>query len=196
MKRGSKVERRTRETDILLRLNLDGEGKGEISTSIPFLDHMLKLLSGHSQFDLEIKALGDTKVDSHHLIEDIGLVLGRAFNEALGDKEGINRYGSIILPMDETLVQVAVDISGRPFLWYNGPKRGKVGQNGLRVGLIGEFLRALAMEAKITLHINIPYGEEIHHKIEAVFKGVGKALGEAASINPRTKGIPSTKGIL
>ena len=194
--RKSRVERKTKETSILLKLNLDGQGKGKIATTIPFLDHMLELLAGHSQFDLEIKALGDTKVNEHHLVEDIGLALGRSLNEALGDKKGINRYGSITLPMDETLVQVAVDISGRPFFYYDGPKRGKIGKNGLRVGLIGEFLRALAMEAKITLHINILYGEEIHHKIEAIFKGMGGAFSQAVAIDPKIKGIPSTKGVL
>lgn len=194
--RTARVERKTRETEISLKLNLDGDGDGKIDTTIPFFDHMLELLTRHGGFDLEIKASGDTQIDYHHLIEDVGLALGRAFNEAAADKKGIERYGAILLPMDEALVQVAVDISGRPFLYYNGPSRGKIGKPPLRVGLVEEFLRAFVMEARITLHIDLLYGQEIHHKIEAIFKGLGKALHQAVAINPGTRGIPSTKGIL
>lgn len=197
MKKARKVqiERKTKETKIRLRLNLDGQGEAKINTTIPFLDHMLELLVKHSRFDLEIKASGDTQIDYHHLIEDIGLALGGTINKGLGDKQGINRYGSTLLPMDETLVQVVVDLSGRPFLHYDGPKRGRLGED-LPVALIREFLRALVMEAKITLHINVLYGEEIHHKIEAIFKGMGVVLAQAVAINPKIKGVPSTKGVL
>jgi imidazoleglycerol-phosphate dehydratase len=194
MKRKSEVSRTTKETHIVVRLGLDGMGKATIKTSIPFLDHMLSLFAAHSGFDLYIEAKGDLGVDSHHLIEDIGLALGGAINKALGRREGIRRYGSLLLPMDETLVQVAIDISGRPYLNYNGPKRGKIGE--MRVGLVEDFLRAMVMEARLTLHVTILYGDDLHHKIEAVFKGVGRAIGDAVSMNPRIKGIPSTKGTL
>lgn len=194
MKRYCELFRKTNETNIHVRLGIDGDGEGRIQTSIPFLDHMLELLARHSGFDLHVEATGDLDVDQHHLVEDVGLVIGGAINKALGTKEGINRYGSILLPMDETLVQVAIDISGRPYLRYDGPKMGRVG--GIRASLIEDFLRSMVMEAKITLHLKVIYGDDIHHKIEAIFKGIGKALGEACSKNPKTKGIPSTKGEL
>ncbi len=192
-KRLSRVQRKTKETDISIQLNLDGEGKTAIDTGIPFFDHMLELFGRHGLFDLKVKARGDLEVDYHHTVEDLGICLGRALLQALGEKQGIARYGSASLPMDEALAGVAVDIGGRSFLVYN-PKIRRIKIGDFNVGLFKEFFRALTAEGRFALHINVLYGEDVHHTIEAVFKGLGRALREAVEIDPRVKGVPSTKG--
>lgn len=189
------VERNTKETQVSVRVNLDGTGKADISTGIGFFDHMLTLLAVHSFMDLTVKAKGDLEVDSHHTIEDVGLALGKALRQALGDKAGIHRYGSYLLPMDEALAQIALDFSGRPFLVWNAdiPK--------VRLGVMDaemgeEFFRAVAMESGLTLHINLLYGHNVHHMLEAIFKGVARALSIAVAKDPRVHGVMSSKGAL
>jgi len=194
-KRTGGVERKTRETDITIQLNLDGEGKTAIDTGIPFFDHMLELFGRHGLFDLRVKARGDLEVDYHHTVEDLGICLGQALFEALGEKKGICRYGAATLPMDEALASVAVDCGGRSFLVYN-PKIRKIKINDFNVGLFREFFRAFTDQARIALHINVLYGNDVHHVIEAVFKGLGRALRAATELDPRVKGVPSTKGRL
>ena len=194
-KRTGGVERKTRETDITIQLNLDGEGKTAIDTGIPFFDHMLELFGRHGLFDLRVKARGDLEVDYHHTVEDLGICLGQALFEALGEKKGICRYGAATLPMDEALASVAVDCGGRSFLVYN-PKIRKIKINDFNVGLFREFFRAFTDQARIALHINVLYGDDVHHVIEAVFKGLGRALRAATELDPRVKGVPSTKGRL
>jgi imidazoleglycerol-phosphate dehydratase len=194
-KRTGRVERKTRETDITIQLNLDGEGKTAIDTGIPFFDHMLELFGRHGLFDLRVKARGDLAVDYHHTVEDLGICLGQALFEALGEKKGICRYGSAALPMDEALASVAVDCGGRSFLVYN-PKIRKIKIGDFNVGLFKEFFRAFTDQARIALHINVLYGDDVHHIIEAVFKGLGRALRAATELDPRVKGVPSTKGKL
>ena len=194
-KRKASVNRVTKETKVNLKLNLDGQGKSRINTGIPFLDHMLTLFSQHSLIDLEIKAMGDLKVDYHHTVEDIGICLGQGLKKALGNKRGINRYGSKILPMDESLTSVSLDISNRSLLVFNVPVKKKQ-TGGFNIELIEEFLQALVREAGITLHLNLVYGRNFHHIIESIFKTLAKALAEAISINKRVRGIPSSKGKL
>ena len=195
MDRKSKISRRTRETDIETVLNVDGAGTGRISTGIGFMDHMLELFARHGKFDLSVTAKGDLSVDAHHTMEDLGLVLGEAFSRALGDKKGIRRYGNFMLPMDETLVLIALDLSGRPLLVYDlTPPTEKVGT--LDTALFHEFLQAFCVKAGFNLHIRLLAGGEVHHIFEAVFKGLARALEQAVSIDPRENGIPSTKGIL
>lgn len=196
MARKSKRKRKTQETDIILDLNLDGKGNYDISTSIPFLDHMLSLFAKHGLFDLKIKAKGDVAVDYHHTVEDVGICLGEALNKALGDKKGIRRYGSIAVPMDEALSSVSLDISDRPYLVYkvNFPKRARI--KNFDPDLIEDFLQAFVNRSGITLHINVPYGRNIHHMIEAIFKALGRALSDAVRLDPRIKGVMSTKGRL
>jgi imidazoleglycerol-phosphate dehydratase len=194
-KRTGLVERKTRETDIAVQLSLEGEGKTKIDTGIPFFDHMLELFGRHGLFDLRVKARGDLAVDYHHTVEDLGICLGQAFLQALGEKTGISRYGSVTVPMDEALVSVAVDIAGRSFLVYN-PKVRRIKIGDFNVGLFKEFFRAFAAESRVALHINVFYGEDVHHTIEAVFKGFGRALRVAVALDPRVKGVPSTKGKL
>ena len=195
MKRTDRQVRKTRETEIETVLNVDGSGKSEISTGIGFMDHMLELFARHGKFDLKVKASGDLDVDAHHTMEDLGLVLGTAFAKALGDKAGIRRYGSFLLPMDETLVMVALDLSGRPYLVYDlVPPVEKVGT--LDTALFHEFFQAFCVKGGINLHIKLVTGGEVHHIFEAVFKGLARALEQAVSADPREKGIPSTKGIL
>ena len=194
-KRTAEIKRKTKETDISLRLTLDGEGKSNISTGIPFFNHMLELFARHGLFNLNLKAEGDLEVDFHHTVEDIGICLGQAFAKALGDKRGIRRYGEATIPMDEALATVAVDLSGRSFLAYNVKiRRIKIGD--FNVGLVKEFFRAFVDQANLALHINLLYGEEIHHCIEAIFKAFARAMRQAAELDPRVKGIPSTKGKL
>lgn len=193
--RKAKIERKTAETNVRLELGLDGTGERDIATGIGFFDHMLNLFAKHGLFDLTVRCDGDLAVDGHHSVEDIGISLGQAFREALGDKAGITRYGSFYVPMDEALAFVAVDISGRPYLVYDG------GEMSLMVGdydteLTEEFLRAFAVNAGITLHARVLYGKNSHHKIEAIFKALGQALRTAAARDPRIKGVPSTKGVL
>ena len=193
MKRSAKVVRKTSETDITISLGLDGSGENSISTTIPFIDHMLSLMSKHGLFDLKIRAKGDTEIDCHHTVEDIGICLGEAFRKALGDMKGISRYGSQNLPMDETLASVAVDVSGRPYLVYNI----KFPRKGLRdfdLNLFKEFFQAFSSTSRITLHINLIYGNNAHHICEAVFKAFGRSLRQAVSIDPRIRGVLSTKG--
>ena len=195
MKRIGKQIRKTRETKIAVELNLDGSGKSEISTGIGFMDHMLELFARHGKFDLTVKAEGDLEVDAHHTMEDLGLVMGEVFGQALGDKAGIRRYGSFLLPMDETLVLIALDLSGRPYLVYDlVPPVEKVGT--LDTALFHEFFQAFCVKGGINLHVKLMTGGEIHHIFEAVFKGLARALEQAVSHDPKEKGIPSTKGIL
>jgi len=191
--RGSTISRTTKETAISLSLNLDGTGKSNISTGIGFLDHMLTLFSFHSGIDLTVECNGDIQVDDHHTTEDIGLALGQALLEALGDKKGLNRYGSSYVPMDETLVRVVVDFSGRPYLVYNAKiEREKVGM--LDTQNVKEFFKSVSNEAKMNCHMEVLYGENDHHKIEALFKAFGRSVREACEIVSNE--IPSTKGVL
>ena len=193
--RTAKVQRKTKETDISLQINLDGKGSYDISTSIPFLDHMLNLFAFHGAIDLKIKAKGDIEIDYHHLMEDMGITLGETLKEALGDKKGIKRYGRATIPMDESLATVVIDISGRPYLVYNvKPPKGAL--KDLEISLFEDFFRALTSHAMITLHVNLEYGRDLHHIIEAVFKAFGRALREAVTVDKNSKVLPSTKGKL
>ena len=194
--RTAKLERKTKETDIRLSIKLDGEGKYVIDTSIPFLDHMLSLMSKHGLLDMKIKAKGDTDIDYHHTVEDIGIVLGKAVKEALGNMHGIARYGQASVPMDEALAMVSIDLSGRPYLVYKVeiPKRSKV--KDFDPDLVEDFLQAFASSSSITLHVISPYGRNTHHIIEAIFKALGRALRQAVAIDPKVKGVPSTKRVL
>lgn len=195
MARLGRVNRKTKETEIDLSIDLDGAGDSKIDTGIPFFDHMLELFARHSLLDLELKAVGDLEIDAHHTVEDIGIALGQALAEALGDKAGITRYGDCLMPMDESLVATAIDISGRPGLVY---------EVELPVESIGaydtdltvEFLQALVNNAGLTLHVRLMRGGNAHHIVEAVFKGLARALGEAVKVDPRVVGVPSTKGKL
>ena len=193
--RTATLKRKTRETDIALSLNLDGIGKSTISTGIPFLDHMLELFSKHSLIDLTVKAKGDLPVDYHHTVEDIGLALGTALNDALGDRKGIRRYGFFMLPMDESLCRVALDLGGRPFLNYEVACT-KTHIRDFDVKLFDEFFRGFMTQARMNLHIAHLYGDEIHHAYEGIFKALARALRVAVEIDPREKGIPSSKGTL
>ena len=193
--RTATVERKTAETAIKLVLNIDGTGKGVIDSGIGFFDHMLNLLTAHGLFDLTLACDGDLEVDGHHSIEDIGIALGEAFKKAIGNKAGIRRYASFYLPMDEALVLVALDFSGRPFLVYDGGDMAPM-IGGFDTELTEEFLRAFAVNAGLTLHVKVIYGTNSHHKVEAIFKGLGHALREALEKDPRVDGIPSTKGML
>ena len=193
--RKSLINRNTTETRISLNINLDGRGKADIHTPIGFLNHMLNLLAKHGLLGLQIKASGDTEVDIHHTNEDIGICLGLALKDALGNKEGIRRFGFASVPLDEALVEVSLDLSGRPYLKVKSQKS-KVKNNGYDINYLTQFLRALVNNAGITLHVEIISGEDGHHIIEAVFKALGRALKDAVSIDPRIKGILSTKGKL
>ncbi len=195
MTRSAEIERITTETQINLSLNIDGRGTASIQTSVPFLDHMLNLFSRHGLFDLNIEAKGDTEIDFHHLVEDVGIVLGEAFRKALGDKKGIVRYGSSRIPMDETLADLTIDLSGRPYLVYNLDLP-KVKVGNFDVELAKEFFQAFANSCACNLHINLIYGDNIHHILEACFKGFGRALDSATTIDSRLDGIMSTKGVL
>jgi len=193
--RSATIDRKTSETAISLKLTLDGEGVSRINTGIPFLDHMLTLFARHGLMDLRVEAKGDIDVDYHHTVEDVGLALGAALSQALGDKAGIRRYGSAYVPMDEALVRIVVDCSGRPFLAYEAP-RGVEAIGLFPFQLVEEFLRGLSVQAGLTLHVSILAGRDAHHMAEAVFKALGRALDVAISHDVRVKGIPSTKGIL
>ena len=193
--REAQVERKTAETSIRLSLELDGKGISNVDTGIGFFDHMLTLFAAHGLFDLTLDCDGDIEVDGHHSLEDIGIALGTAVRQAIGDKAGIHRYGTFYLPMDEALAFVSLDISGRPFLVYDG------GDLAPMIGdydteLTEEFLRAFAVHAGITLHVRVLYGRNSHHKIEGIFKALGHALRIAVEKDPRVEGIPSTKGVL
>ena len=193
--RSCSIERKTTETDIKLELNLDGRGVGEINSGVGFFDHMLVLFTKHAQFDIRLNCVGDVEVDAHHSVEDIGIVLGQAVAKALGNKAGIRRYSTQFVPMDEALVMANLDISGRPYCVFNmelpSPKVGDFDSE-----LCEEFFRAFITNAGLTMHINLQYGKNTHHIIEAAFKAVGRALREAASIDPAIEGVMSTKGVL
>ena len=191
--RKAKVERKTKETDVRVEINLDGTGRHEIDSSIPFVDHMLSLSAHHGSFDLKLKAKGDIEVDYHHLMEDIGITIGAAINKALGDKKGIRRYGYAKIPMDESLAEVVMDLSGRPYLMYKVTHR-KGSLKDLPASLFEDFFRALSTHAMMNLHIIVQYGRDLHHIYEAVFKAFGRALKEAVTVE--SKKIPSTKGTL
>lgn len=195
MSRSAELRRTTGETDIFVRLELDGSGKASVDTGIPFLDHMLNLFARHGFFDLEIKAKGDLEVDYHHTMEDLGIVLGTVIREAAGDKKGIRRYGNFLLPMDETLVMIALDLSGRSGLFYDlTPPAPMIKDIDTR--LFYEFFQALCTNAGLNMHIRQICSGEVHHLYEAVFKGFAKALDQSTSIDPRVQGVLSTKGTL
>jgi imidazoleglycerol-phosphate dehydratase len=194
-KRAAAIKRKTGETNVVLSLNIDGKGKSAIKTGIPFFDHMLTLFAKHGIFDLKINAKGDIQVDYHHTVEDVGICLGQAFKKALGSKEGIVRYGESKVPMDESLTEVIIDISGRPHLTYNVPTA-KTKFIDFDVEVVKEFFEAFVLNAGITVHVNLIRGENMHHVIESIFKAFAVTLSKACEINPRKKGIPSTKGVL
>ena len=195
MSRCAEIRRTTGETDIFLKLELDGSGKGDIATGIPFLDHMLTLFARHGFFDLEVRAKGDIEVDYHHTMEDLGIVMGEAIAKAAGEKKGIRRYGNFLLPMDETLVLVALDLSGRAGLYYDvTPPAPQVKDIDAR--LFYEFFQALCAHAGLNMHIRMIASGEVHHLFEAMFKGFAKALDQALSTDPRIEGVLSTKGSL
>jgi len=195
MTRTATINRKTAETDVSLTLDLDGDGSAEIATGVGFLDHMLELFSRHGCFRLTVRATGDLHVDQHHTVEDVGICLGLAFRESLGDKKGIHRYGHVTLPMEETLVTVAVDLSGRPFFVFDArlpaPKIGAFDSE-----LVEDFWQAVASQARCNLHVLLHHGRNSHHIAEAIFKGAGRALRTAVSLDPRTPDVPSTKGTL
>ena len=193
--RRAELKRDTNETKVAVTFSLDGEGKAMIDTGVPFMDHMLDLFIKHGLFDADIGADGDTHIDDHHTVEDIGIVLGQAVREALGDKKGIRRYGNAFVPMDDALAQVVIDCSNRPHLEMRGTiPTAKVGN--FDTELVREFLWKFALESRMNVHVIIHYGENTHHIIEAVFKALARALDEATVIDPRVKGVPSTKGLL
>ena len=193
--RRKELARSTAETSIKLDFAIDGSGETAIKTGVGFFDHMLTLFTKHGLFDLKVDCDGDIEVDQHHTVEDIGIVLGQAFSESIGTKEGIDRYATISIPMDEALSTVSIDISGRPFFVYNVEGlKDKVGE--FDTELVEEFFQAFVSHAKVTLHINLKYGKNSHHIIESIFKAFGRALSAASKINPDVKGIPSTKGML
>ena len=193
--RTGEINRKTTETSIYVKWDLDGTGKGEINTGIPFMDHMLTLFARHGGFDLTVQAQGDLEVDCHHTMEDLGLTMGHALTQALGMKEGIRRYGSFLLPMDESLALVALDLSGRPFLVYDVEPPAEYIRD-LDTALFKEFFTALSVKGGVTLHIRMLSSGEVHHVFEAIFKGLARALAEAVSIDSRVHGVPSTKGVL
>jgi imidazoleglycerol-phosphate dehydratase len=194
MARNVTLSRKTAETDIVLTLAVDGTGVSKIDTGVPFFDHMLTLFAKHGLFDLDVKCIGDVAVDYHHTVEDVGLVLGDAFKQALGDKLGIKRYGFFLLPMDECLARVAVDIGGRPHLVYQVEASTQYVRD-FNIILVKEFARAFSNALGCNLHIALEYGEEPHHVAEAIFKGLARAMDAATQIDPRTTGqLPSTKG--
>jgi imidazoleglycerol-phosphate dehydratase len=196
VKRNAKIVRKTKETDIVVELALDGSGQSQIKSGIPFMDHMLSLTAAHGFLNLSISATGDTEIDDHHTVEDLGICLGKAINEALGKREGIRRYGEAVIPMDEALARTVIDVCNRPYMAYMVPL--KESQTGsFNVQLIKEFFRALVQNSGITLHIDLLSGEDAHHVAESIFKSFGRALDQATSIEPRLGGsVPSTKGIL
>ncbi|WP_374020715.1 imidazoleglycerol-phosphate dehydratase HisB [Paenibacillus thiaminolyticus] len=193
--REAAIARTTNETDIQLSFNVDGSGTSRLETGVPFLNHMLDLFTKHGQFDLAVQAKGDSDIDDHHTVEDIGICLGQALREALGNKAGIRRYASVFVPMDEALAQVVIDLSNRPHFEHRAVyPAARVG--AFDTELVHEFLWKLALESRMTLHVIVHYGQNTHHIIEAVFKALGRALDEATAIDPRVQGVPSTKGVL
>jgi imidazoleglycerol-phosphate dehydratase len=195
MSRRGETVRETRETSVRVAVDLDGTGKASISTGVGFLDHMLELLAGHSLLDLDVEASGDLQVDEHHTVEDVGITLGMALSEALGERRGIRRYG-FLLPMDEALARVALDLGGRPFVVFEAEfDREKVGD--LSTELVEDFVRSLAQHLGANIHVRVEYGRNDHHKIEAIFKALGRALRAAIERDPRLEDrVPSTKGVL
>jgi len=194
MARRAQVERKTKETAISLSIDLDGTGGTEISTGIPFFDHMLSLMAMHGLFDLTLQAKGDLEVDFHHTVEDVGIVLGTGIKQALGDGTGIRRFGEALVPMDEALGRVVLDISGRPYLGYRVKARGRI--KDFSSELVESFFKAVADHAGVTLHIDLLCGKNLHHIVEAIFKGFGRALDAATCLDERRSGVPSTKGRL
>lgn len=195
MNRNATITRQTKETDIRIELNLDGCGKADITTGIPFFDHMLTLFTAHGFFDLTVIAKGDIDVDFHHTVEDVGLVLGDGLTQALGEKKGIQRFGHAVTPMDETLSSVTVDLSNRPYMVFNVPVEGCKGYH-FDTALAKEFFKSFSTRAGMNLHINLSYGENEHHIIESIFKSFGRALDQATRADDRIQGVRSTKGIL
>lgn len=191
----AEIERNTKETRIRARLNMDGRGRTDIASGIPFLDHMLTLMAAHGFMDVEVAALGDLDVDFHHTVEDLGLVIGEALDRALGDRSGIRRFGHAVTPMDDALATVTIDLSKRPYLVCRLPA-GMAPAGGFAPHLVKEFCRALATRGGLNLHINVDYGEDPHHVIEAVFKSLGRALAQAAGLDARISGVRSTKGAI
>lgn len=195
MKRKAKIDRKTSEVKVNIDLNVDGTGKYDIQTGIPFFNHMLNQFAKHGYFDMKIKALGDLEVDYHHTVEDVGIAMGEAFEVALGEKKGIKRYGHSLVPFDDSLVESSIDLSGRPYMVFNAQvEKGKVGE--FDVELAEEFFKSFASSLKCNLHINLRYGCNLHHIIEAMFKATGKALDIASTEDKRSKQVPSTKGKL
>lgn len=193
--REATIHRKTRETEVELTLRLDGSGEARIDTPVPFLTHELEVFARHSLFDLHVTARGDVEVDAHHTVEDIGICLGKALLQALGDRRGIRRFGEATIPLDETLAQVVVDLSGRAAFVYRADlPKAKIGT--FDVELAREFFQALAMNAMMNLHVRLHYGENLHHMLEAIFKGTARALEAATRIDPRVQGVPSSKGVL
>jgi len=193
--RVSEVRRETTETVVDVKVHIDGEGLARVETGVGFFDHMLTILAKHSLMDLTVQAKGDTNVDDHHTVEDVGICLGKAVNQALGERANIHRFGHSAVPMDEALADVAIDISGRSYLVFNVKfPTDRIGSYDVQ--LTQEFLRAFCQHAGLTLHVNVPYGSNAHHMTEAVFKGLARALFHAATISPRQVGIPSTKGVI
>ena len=193
--RSAKIERTTKETQIALELNLDGSGEGVIETGIGFFNHMLELLKKHALIDLTVRAKGDLDVDYHHTVEDVGLVLGKALNEALGDRVGLTRYGFASIPMDEALCETSIDLGGRPFLVMSSPMK-HLFVRDFEVKLLEEFFRAVSVEARANIHLRQIYGDEAHHVCEGFFKSFARALRQAKAVDPNEKGVPSSKGVL
>jgi imidazoleglycerol-phosphate dehydratase len=195
MTRTARIDRRTNETDISLELNLDGTGQADIATGVGFFDHMLELLTRHAVLDLKVRAKGDLQVDQHHTVEDVGICVGQAIRHALGDKAGIRRYGHFTLPMEETLVNSAIDLSGRYYLVFNATfSSSKIGEFDSE--LVEDFWQAVAANTLCNLHVNVPYGRNSHHVSEGIFKCLARSLRMAVEIDPRMPGIPSTKGVI
>jgi len=195
MDRISEVSRKTKETEIRIELNLNGTGKHAISTGIPFFDHMLTLFAAHGFFDLTVDARGDLEIDFHHTVEDVGIVLGLVLDKALGERKGIRRYGHAVTPMDDALTSVAVDLSNRPFLVFNPPATTNT-EGNFDTSLAKEFFRAFATRGGMNLHINVFYGENMHHIVESIFKAAGRALDQATTMDDRIQNVRSTKGAL
>ncbi len=193
--RTATIERNTRETQITISLDLDGCGKADVSTGIGFFDHMLELLAKHSLVDLSVKAKGDLQVDYHHTVEDVGLALGKALDQALGDRAGIVRYGFASIPMDEALCETSLDLGGRPFLVFQCAMKHAMVRD-FEVKLLEEFFRAVSVEARANIHLREIYGDEAHHVCEGVFKSFARALRAAVAHDPREKGVPSSKGVI
>lgn len=193
--RNATIERNTKETQILLALNLDGSGEGEVETGIGFFDHMLELLKRHALIDLAVKATGDLHVDYHHTVEDVGLVFGKALNAALGDRKGLTRYGFASIPMDEALCETSLDLGGRPFLVMQCAMKHMFVKD-FEVKLVEEFFRAVSVEARANIHLRQVYGDETHHVCEGLFKSFARALRQAKAIDPNEKGVPSSKGVI